>query len=122
MNAPGLMTTVAVGACIVAIVAGAPGPEVFWGMAGPLVAGVVTWSVVQRVVSVAPGQLTAVMVKAFAVKMLFFAGYVAVMLRGLGLRPTAFVVGFTAFFVGVYGMEAWLFARLFGRLMAPVKD
>jgi hypothetical protein len=74
------------------------------------------------VVTAAPAQLTAVMVKAFAVKMLFFAGYVAVMLRGLDLQPTAFVVGFTAFFIGVYVMEAWLFARLFGRLMAPVRD
>ena len=122
MNAPGLMTAVALGASGVAIAAGAPGAEVFWGMAGPLGAALVTWFVVQRVVTAAPTQLTAVMVKAFAVKMLFFAGYVAVMLRGLGLQPTAFVVGFTAFFIGVYVMEAWLFARLFGRLMAPVRD
>ena len=40
--------------------------------------------------------LTAVMIAAFAGKMVFFGAYVAVVLRGLSLRPVPFVASFTA--------------------------
>ena len=53
------------------------------------------------------------MIAAFAVKMVFFGAYVAVMLRRLSLRPVPFVVSFTAYFIALYLIEALSLQRLF---------
>ena len=47
-----------------------------------------------------------VMIAAFAVKMVFFGAYVAVMLRGSALRPMPFVVSFTGYFIALALVEA----------------
>lgn len=117
------MVGAAAGAALVAVrLGGAPAAEVTWGLAGPLLAACVTWVVVARTVRTAPAGLTGVMIKAFAAKMLFFAAYVAMALRGAELRPTPFVVSFTAFFIGLHVMEALLLQRLFGRVLATVHE
>lgn len=108
-----LMIVASVGSAFVAVLAGAPGPEVVWGMAGPLAAGSVTWVLVTRTLQTAPDQLTNVMMKAFAGKMLFFGAYVVAVLRGLPLSATSFAVSFTVYFVGVYVIEALFLQRLF---------
>ena len=107
------MIAVSVTSAAVAILAGAPGAEVLSGMAGPLGAASVTWLLVQRTFHAAPEQVTGVMLKTFAGKMLFFAAYVVMMLRGFGLAATPFSVSFTVFFIGVYAMEALFLQRLF---------
>src|SRR4029077_17958799 len=56
---------------------------------------------------------TGLMPAAFAVKMLFFGTYVAVMLRIVGLQPLPFVVSFTGYFIALYLTEALLMRRLF---------
>ena len=88
-------------------------PEAFFGMLGPLVSAVVTWIVACRTWVVAPERLTGVMAIGFGVKVLFFGAYLVAMLRGLGLRPTTFVVSFAAFFIALHVIEALFLKRLF---------
>jgi hypothetical protein len=82
-------------------------PEALWGMLGPLAGVSATWIAVRRTHRLAPERLMSVMIAGFALKMIFFGVYVAVMLRGLALRPVPFVVSFTAYFIGLYAMEAF---------------
>lgn len=87
-------------------------PEVLFGMLGPLAASLVTWGVVERVHLGAPERVMTVLMQAFAGKVLFFGAYVVVMLRVVGLRSMPFAVSFTAFFVGLYVMQALFLRRL----------
>jgi hypothetical protein len=109
------MVTACIGSAAVAIGTGAPAAEVLWGMAGPLGAASVTWVLVQRTFRASPEQVTGVMMKAFAGKMLFFAVYVVAMLGGLALAARPFAVSFAGFFIGVYTIEALFLQRLFAR-------
>jgi hypothetical protein len=91
---------------------GRANPEVLSGMAGPLVSAVASWVAYERAHRSAPGRLTNVMIGALALKMVFFGGYVGVMLRGFELRPVPFVVSFAAYFIALYAMEAMFLRRL----------
>jgi uncharacterized membrane protein YeaQ/YmgE (transglycosylase-associated protein family) len=85
------------------------------GMLGPLAAVLASWLVAERTYRVNPERLTAVMIAAFAAKMLFFGTYVAVMLSVFSFRPVPFVASFTGHFIGLYAMEAVYLNRLFSR-------
>jgi hypothetical protein len=100
---------------LAAIVFGGPGigREVLLGMFGPLVVTSVTWTLTERVYGRHPETLTPLMVKAFAVKMVFFGAYVTVMLLGFRLRPVPFMVSFTGYFIVLHLTEALLMRRLF---------
>lgn len=87
-------------------------PEVLLGMAAPLVSAVGSWVAYERVHRLTPARLTSVMIGALALKMVFFGGYVGVMLRGLDLRPVPFVVSFAAYFIALHAMEAMFLRRL----------
>jgi hypothetical protein len=104
--------------CAAAVLGERASPELLYGMAGPLVAAVGTWLVTVRTSRVNPAGLTGVMVVGMAVKALFFAVYVAVMLRGLDLRPRPFVISFTVYFIALYGIEALLLRRVFADAVA----
>jgi len=99
--------------------------ELLLGMVGPLAAVVVSWVIAERIWRASPERLTAVMIAAFAAKMVFFGAYVAVMLKVLAFRPVPFVASFTGHFIGLYGMEAVYLRRLFtqgqGRLGSPTR-
>jgi hypothetical protein len=90
-------------------------PEIVLGMAGPLVETVATWSVIETVYRQRPERLTAVMITAFAGKLVFFGAYVAVALAVLDLRPAPFMVSFTAYFIALHLAEALALRRLFAR-------
>jgi len=107
------MVGVSVVAAGMAWLLGAPGPEVFWGMAGPVTSASLSWVLVARTFQISPERVTNVMVKALAGKMVFFGAYVVAMLRGLNLAATPFAVTFTAGFIGLYVMEALFLQRLF---------
>jgi hypothetical protein len=87
-------------------------PEIVLGMAGPLAAAIVIWEAYERAPRSAPGRLTNVTIAALAVKMVFFGGYVGVMLRGLDLRPIPFIVSFAAYFIALHTIEATFLRRL----------
>jgi hypothetical protein len=52
------------------------------------------------------------MVAALAVKMVFFGGYMVVVLRVLGMRPVPFIVSFAGYFIALHAMEALFLRRL----------
>jgi hypothetical protein len=87
--------------------------EVLAGLLGPLVAASATWILMVRTYRRAPSELTGRMSVAFVGKMVFYGGYVAVMLRGVGLRPVPFVASFTGYLIALYLVEALLMRRLF---------
>lgn len=87
--------------------------EVLYGMLGPLAMVSGSWVLMERAYRRSPQRLTAVMVAAFAGKLVFFGAYVAVMLRVLSVRPRTFVASFTGYFITLYLIEALYLRRLF---------
>jgi hypothetical protein len=88
-------------------------------MAGPLAAAIATWVLVERTYALRPERLTGLMVAAFGAKMVFFGAYVTLMLTVVGVRPTPFVASFTAYFIGLYAIEALCMQRLFAAGARP---
>ena len=88
-------------------------PEVLFGMLGPLLSACATWIAVRLAQRSSAPNLMGVMIAGFALKMVFFGVYVAVMLRVLSLRPVPFVVSFTGYFIALYAMEALFLRRAF---------
>jgi hypothetical protein len=89
--------------------------EVLFGMLGPLAAVSATWLIVEWGYRQRPGELTSLMMVAFLLKMIFFGGYVAIMLRVAGFHTVPFVASFTSYFIALYVMEALYMRRLFSR-------
>ena len=115
MRAVGWMAGASLACAALAIAAAGPpnAAAVLLGMAAPLGAASVSWVLTERTYKRDPQALTGLMTAAFAVKMLFFGTYVAVMLRVVGLQPLPFVVSFTGYFIALYLTEAILMRRMF---------
>jgi hypothetical protein len=80
--------------------------EIWLGMLAPLVSALVSWIVMERQYLRNPAGMTSVMIKGFAAKMVFFAGYVTALLSIGLVQPIPFVVSFTAYFISLYAIEA----------------
>ena len=89
------------------------GVEIFLGMIAPLVVTVISWLSIERAHTQDPRRVTGIMLAGFAGKMVFFGGYVVVLLRVFRLQPVPFVTSFTAYFIGLYLIEAIYLKRLF---------
>jgi hypothetical protein len=89
------------------------GAEVLFGAIGPVIVAIGTFVAAERTWRRHPERLTALMATAFAGKMIFFAAYVAVMLRVLDLRPIPFVVSFASCFIALHLIEGLGLRRLF---------
>jgi hypothetical protein len=89
------------------------GAEVLFGMIGPVIVAIVTFVAAERTWRRNPERLTALMATAFAAKMVFFAAYVAVMLKVLNLQPIPFVVSFASCFIALHLIEGLGLRRLF---------
>jgi hypothetical protein len=87
-------------------------PELWVGMAGPLASAVVSWIAMHRQYFRRPEGMTALMVKAFAAKMIFFAGYITVLVSFGWVRPIPFVISFVCYFLALHGVEAIGLRRL----------
>ena len=115
-----------VGSCVVAwlaataLVGATVGVDVLLGMMGPLAIASGSWVLVERTFRRSPGQLTSLMVAAFAGKMVFFGVYVAVMLKVLSVRPVPFVASFTSSFIALHVTEALCLRRLFAGRMSEM--
>ena len=107
------MVGASVGSWLVAVALFGMGFELFLGMFAPLVAAVGTWIAVERTHRANPSGVTAVFMAGFVGKMVFFGAYVVIVLRGLSIRPAPFVISFTAYFIGLYLVEALYLKRLF---------
>ncbi len=84
----------------------------FLGMAAPLVVGLATIRLVERTVRADVTRLTARMAAAFAVKLVFYAVYVSVVIGLLRVDPVPFTLSFTFYFVGLQIAEALYFRTL----------
>ena len=106
-----------------AVVAGAHGrpdlPAVLLGVPGPLAAALVTWRLVERAQQRAPERVSALMVKLFGAKLVFFGGYVAVAVSALPRGAVAFVVSFTSQYILLHLLEALALRRLFSGATTP---
>ena len=89
------------------------GVAVVFGMLGPLLVACGSWMLAERTYKQDPRALTGLMVTAFAFKMVFFGGYVAVMLRMFQLAPVPFAVSFSSYFIALHFVEAFCLQRLF---------
>jgi hypothetical protein len=108
-----------VSAALAVVVAGLRyAPEILLGMFGPLAETVASWVVAEQIFRRRPERLTSVMITAFAGKLVFFGAYVAVMVKGLSLRPMPFMASFTSFFIALHFVEAMALRRLFAERMA----
>jgi hypothetical protein len=85
---------------------------VVFGIFGPLMVAIASWTLAERTWRRQPAMLTAVMITAFAGKLIFFAAYVALMLSVLSLRPIPFVASFTTAFIALHLAEALALKRL----------
>lgn len=92
-------------------------PAAWAGMIGPLLAATATLMLVQRTSARAPERVTAVMLHAFAAKIVFFLLYVVLALRVLAFDAMPFVASFTISFVTLHGVVAvWLQRRFIAGL------
>lgn len=87
--------------------------DVLAGLLAPLAATMTSLALTERTVRRNPERVTALMVKAFAAKFVFFGVYVAAALRLWSLGPVPFVASFTSYFVALYLAEALVLRRLF---------
>ena len=90
---------------VIAALGGNVRAELLSGMLGPLAAVGGTWALVESARN-RPEVLLGRMVIAFGAKMVFLGGYVALMVRGLGMAPVPFVASFAGYFVVFYWIEA----------------
>ncbi len=88
-------------------------PEAAMGTLGPLVAASGSWMLIERTMRRNATHVTPMMVKLFAVKMLFFGLYLVIAIVALGMRPVPFTITFTSAFVTLYLLEAFYLQRLF---------
>lgn len=88
-------------------------PEAGYALAAPLVCGVGSWLATARVHASNPSKVTGALLVGFGAKVLVFGAYVALAVRGLGLRPVPFALSFAGFFIAMYAMEAIFLRRLF---------
>jgi hypothetical protein len=84
-----------------------------FGMLGPLVVAASSWVMAERAWRRNPESLTSWMIAAFAGKMVFFAAYVAVMLKALSLAPVAFAASFAGYFIALHLFEALSLRAMF---------
>lgn len=93
---------------------GAPfGREVWLGMFAPLIVVSATWVMTERVYRTHPERLTAVMISAFAGKLIFFGAYVGLAIGVLRVKPVPFALSLTGYFIVLHMIEALWLKRLF---------
>lgn len=117
MKLSGLLVVGCVGSCALftALLAPADASAMFLGMLAPLVVGIGTVIMVERTARTDVGQLTARMTVAFVAKVLFYGGYVGVIVGLMQVTPVPFVASFTGYFVVLQFTEALYFKSLFDR-------
>ena len=89
------------------------GREVWLGMLAPLAVVAVTAVLTERVHRANPDGLTAVMISAFAGKLVFFGAYVGLAIGVLDVQPVPFAASFAGYFIALHMIEALWLRRLF---------
>jgi hypothetical protein len=87
--------------------------DLWLGMLAPLAVVAISWWLTVRVHRTNPRKVTALMIGAFAGKLIFFGAYVALALVAFGVQPVPFALSLTGYFIVLHGIEALLLKRLF---------
>ena len=82
-------------------------------MVGPLAATAGTWVAIQHAFRQDPLKVTAVMLRAWLIKAVFFAAYLVAVIKGLGVSGQPFAVSLASYFLVLHTIEAMLLKRLF---------
>jgi len=85
---------------------------VWFGMLAPLVAALCATVAMERTYRKHPEDLMRMMIAAFGVKIVFFGGYIALVVKAGWVRPVPFAISFTAYFLGLHIVEALHLRRL----------
>lgn len=85
---------------------------VWLGMLGPLVAAICSMVALNRAHRKNPATVTNVLIAAFAAKVVFFGGYVILIIKAGWVLPTPFVVSFVSYFFALHIIEAIRLRRL----------
>src|SRR5687767_481300 len=86
---------------------------VWLGMAGPLLATLCSMVATDRAYRNRPSSVTGVMITAFVAKMVFFGGYIALVITSGWVRPVPFALSFIGYLLVFYIVEAFRLRRLF---------
>jgi len=88
------------------------GREVWLGMLAPLMVATATWILAERVHRESPERLTAVLISAFAGKLVFFGAYVGLAIAVLRVELVPFAASFAGYFISLHMIEALWLQRL----------
>ena len=86
--------------------------EIFLGMIAPLVVGIFSIQISNKVFEKSPEKLTATLSKSFLIKMVLYALFFIVVLSFYAFEPIPFVISFTCFFILFYIIEAVFLQKL----------
>lgn len=89
------------------------------GLLGPLAASVISCALIERTARRDLARVSPLLMQLFVLKMAFFAAYVVLMIRGLGVQSTPFMLSFSVSFLALLAVEAMLVRRLQGGVVAP---
>ena len=89
------------------------GTELWLGMMAPLVVVSATWILTARAFHQHPERVTRLMMTAFALKLVLFGAYVALVIGVFHVRPVPFTVSFASYFIVLHMAEAFCLQRLF---------
>ncbi len=87
--------------------------EIFWGMLGPWLVGIVTIILVQHTFRQKPQDLTKLMIKSFFGKMLFYSVYISLLIIFGSMETVYFVISFTVYFIVLHIIEALYLQSIF---------
>ena len=120
MNALWWIITIVVAAGVGASVAGlepAVVRAVWSGIAGPIFMAVTSWTLTARTWARDHAALMPLMLRAFAVKVVFAVTYVTVMVKGIEVRPMPFFTAFIGAYMATHFAEAYCLRRLMASVM-----
>jgi len=85
---------------------------VWLGMLGPLAATLCSMVAVNRAYRMDPAGLTRVMIGAFVAKVIFFGGYVMLVMKAGWVQADPFAISFVSYFLALHIIEAVRLQRL----------
>jgi len=87
--------------------------DIFWGMLGPWLVGIITMIIVKRTYDKDPESVTALMMKSFVGKMIFYGIYISILILLTALQKVQFIISFTVYFIVLHIIEALYFQTIF---------
>ncbi|HSW39303.1 MAG TPA: hypothetical protein VLL97_07415 [Acidobacteriota bacterium] len=86
--------------------------EIMFGMLGPLLSALVSWVFMIRQQQIDPHGMTRLLIKAFAVKVIFFAIYITVLISSNLVQTVPFALCFAGYYLCLHLVEALGLHRL----------